>query len=57
MADGVSWTDLLAGIRTEFSGARVDVDAVKRLLSCYTSKREDWQPFAKFDTHRLAGAG
>ena len=54
MAHGVSWTDLLRSIREEFSKDRIDVEVVKRLLSSYGSKREDWQPFAKFDTHRLA---
>lgn len=54
MADSVSWTALLRSIREEFSGDQIDVEAVKRLLSSYGSKREDWQPFAKFDTHRLA---
>ena len=61
MADSVSvsWTDLLRGIRAEFSGDRVhvDKDAVKRLLSSYGSNREDWQPFAKFDAHRFIGLG
>ena len=36
-----------------FKSDQVDVDAVKRLLSSYESKREDWQPYAKFDTHRF----
>ena len=49
---GVSWQGLLSGIREAFSGERVDVDAVTRLLSSYRSRREDWQQFAKFDTHR-----
>ena len=61
MADSVSvsWTDLLRGIGAEFSEDRVhvDKDAVKQLLSSYSSNREDWQPFAKFDAHRFTGLG
>lgn len=53
--DSVSWGELLGGIQEAFSSDSVDVDEVKRLLSSYRSRREDWQPFAKFDTHRLAG--
>lgn len=51
---GVSWEELLSGIREAFSSNSVDVDAVIGLLSSYRSRREDWLPFAKFDTHRLA---
>lgn len=50
--DSVSWGELLGGIQEAFSSDSVDVDEVKRLLSSYRSRREDWQPFAKFDTHR-----
>ena len=59
MEDGVqgvaptsSWQDLLAGIRQAFSTDKVDIDVVKLLLSSYKSKREDWEPYAKFDAHR-----
>lgn len=51
---GVSWEELLSGIREAFSSNSVDVDAVIGLLSSYRSRREDWLPFAKFDTHRSA---
>ena len=47
-----SWQDLLAGIRQAFSTDKVDIDDVKLLLSSYKSKREDWEPYAKFDAHR-----
>ena len=49
----LSWPDLLTGIRQAFSSDKVDIDAVTRLLSSYESKREDWEPYAKFDAHRL----
>lgn len=50
---GITWTELLGGIREAFSSDLVDIDAVKRLLSSYHSTREDWQAYAKFDPHRL----
>ena len=51
-ASEVTWCHLLRGIREAFSTEKVDVDAVKSLLSSYSSKREDWEPYTKFDTHR-----
>ena len=48
----ITWPELLGGIREAFSSDLVDIDAVKRLLSSYNSKREDWQTYAKFDQHR-----
>lgn len=51
---GVSWEELLRGIREAFSNDSVDVDAVIGLLSSYRSRREDWLSYAKFDTHRSA---
>ena len=50
----VSWQELQTKIRDAFSSESVDVDAMKLLLSSYSSNREDWQAFAKFDPHRLA---
>ena len=50
----VSWEELLSGIREAFSSQNVDIDGVKQLMSSYHSRREDWQQYAKFDTHRLA---
>ena len=47
-----SWAGLVAGIREAFSSDKVDVEAVKNILSSYTSRREDWEPYAKFDTHK-----
>lgn len=52
VARALSWPDLLAGIRQAFSTDKVDTDNVKLLLSSYESKREDWEPYAKFDAHR-----
>lgn len=52
VARALSWPDLLSGIRQAFSTDKVDTDDVKLLLSSYESKREDWEPYAKFDAHR-----
>ena len=48
----VSWSGLLWGIREAFGSDKVDVDGVKALLSSYQAKREDWEPYAKFDPHK-----
>ena len=45
----ISWSDLLQGIRDAFATEKVDLDAVKTLLSSYESKREDWEAYAIFD--------
>lgn len=49
---GISWEDLLSGVRESFSGDRVDVEQVKRLMGSYQSNRSDWQQYEHFDKHK-----
>lgn len=39
-------------LREEFSGTRVDIDRVRKILSNYKTNPKDWAKYAKFDKYR-----
>ncbi len=53
---GISWQELLDGIRDAFSTDRVDIDQVKKLMDSYQSQRTDWEQYALFDPHTYVHA-
>ncbi len=48
---GVSWQELVDGVRGAFSTDKVDVDRLTTLLNSYQSQRSDWEQYALFDHH------